>query len=133
MSEKNSDDTAFWDELFREIDERQAKKKWDREHTYVVDIIRILHGRKFGVRKADLDDALLQKRRTDGEPIPQKFAETTQSVLNTYTSQSLVFQSAKRSPDDNLFYSPRGKGSGTWALHTERAKMWLKRKLALEL
>jgi hypothetical protein len=121
------------DQLFDWIEKNEAKKKWDKEHTYVIDIIKILNGRKWGVRKVDLDGAVHEKRFTDGEPMPKKFPETIQSVLNNYTSQSLVFQKAGKGTEDDLFYSPKGKGSGTWALHTDRANAWLKRKIGKDL
>jgi hypothetical protein len=121
------------DELLKLVERHEAKKKWDREHTYVIDIIKLLHGRKWGVRKVDLDDQLLEKRTADSEPIPKEFAKTIQSVLNNYTSQSSVFRNAGKEPQEDLFYSPKGKGSGTWALHDERARAWLKRKIAAEL
>jgi hypothetical protein len=133
MADQPQDDVDFWNKLFREIEERQAKQAWDHEHTYVIDIIRILHGRTFGMRKVDLDHALKEKRFADKEPIPRTFEKVVQNVLNNYTSQSNTFRKAKRGPEDDLFYSPRGKRSGTWAVHTERAKAWLKRKLALDL
>ena len=121
------------EELVRIAEEIQAEKKWDKEHTYVVDIIKILHGRKFGVRKLDLDDALREKRSADGEPIPKTFDKAVQSVLNQYTSQSAEFRKKGRAPRDDLFYSPKGKFSGTWAVRTERARDWLKRKIGRDL
>jgi hypothetical protein len=117
------------EDIAKLIEEIEFKKKWDREHTYVIDIIKLLHGRKFGVRKIDLDDQLLEKRTADGERIPKKFAETTQSVLNNYTSQSLVFQKAGKGPEDDLFYSPKGKNTGVWAVHADRVRAWLRRKI----
>jgi len=119
------------EQLLKLADEQ---KKWDRcEHTYVIDIIKLLHGRKWGMRKQDLDDQLLEKRRADGEPIPKEFAKTVQSILNSYTSQSRIFEGAQKGPEDDLFYSPKGKGSGTWALRSDRAREWLKRKIGTEL
>src|SRR6516165_8697432 len=93
------------EQLLKLADEQ---KKWDREHTYVIDIIKLLHGRKWGMRKQDLDDQLLEKRRADGEPIPKEFAKTVQSILNSYTSQSRIFEGAQKGPEDDLFYSPKG-------------------------
>ena len=82
-------------DLVRVADRIKAEKKWDKEHTYVIDIIRILHGR-IGIRKMDLDAALREKRVADQEPIPKAFDKTVQSVLNQHTSQSKVFR--KREP-----------------------------------
>ncbi|HEX4077789.1 MAG TPA: hypothetical protein VHX61_02800 [Rhizomicrobium sp.] len=64
--------------------------------------------------------------------MPKKFRETVQSALNQYTSQSNVFHTKGAKPEDDLFYSPKGKRSGTWALRSrEAAVAWLeKRKLA---
>jgi hypothetical protein len=126
-------DDIDWDEIIRELDEAQAKKQRDKEHTYVIDIMRVLHGQKWGMRKVDLDAAVYEKRFVDGEPMPKKFSETIQSVLNNYTSQSLVFRKAGKTPEDDLFYSPKGKGSGTWALHSERAALWLQRRIGMEI
>jgi hypothetical protein len=122
------------DKLLEEwLEEHRAKKEWDKEHTYVIDMIKILHGRKWGVRKVDLDAQLLEKRTADGEPIPRHFDRAVQSVLNQYSSQSAEFRKKKRGPEDDLFYSPKGKFSGTWAVHSERAVAWLKRKIAKDL
>jgi 7,8-dihydro-6-hydroxymethylpterin-pyrophosphokinase len=129
-------DEMTLDDLLQYLDDYEKsleKRKHDKEHTYVLDIIRILHGRKWGIRKADLDSMVYEKRFADGEPMPREFGKTIQSVLNSYTSQSSVFQKAGRSQDDDLFYSPKGKGSGTWAVHSERAKAWVKRKIKQEL
>ena len=117
------------DEYLAWLHKFRSKKKWDKQHTYVIDIIKVLHGRKFYITKAALDDSVLEKRRADGEPIPPSFIATTQNILNNYTSQSEVFRKAGKGPEDDLFYSPQGKGSGTWALHQERAQQWLKRKV----
>src|SRR5260370_28254789 len=84
MTEKISAAEINLDELLRWYEEHQAKKEWDKEHTYLIDIIKILHGRKWGVRKVDLDGTVYEKRFTDGEPMPKKFSETIQSVLNNY-------------------------------------------------
>src|SRR5262249_11275433 len=118
------------DELLEQWEKTQAKQKWDKEHTFVIDIIKILHGRKFGIRKMDLDAELRQKRDADGEPRPKAFDKAVQSVLNQYTSQSAEFRKKNRGPEDDLFYSPKGKFSGTWALRSdERARDWIKKKI----
>ena len=116
-------------DLVRVADRIKAEQKWDKEHTYVIDIIRILHG-QIGIRKMDLDAALREKRVADQEPIPKAFDKTVQSVLNQHTSQSKVFRKKNKRANDDLFYSPKGKHSGTWALRSnERARKWVKRKI----
>ena len=116
-------------DLVRAADRIKAEQKWDKEHTYVIDIIRILHG-QIGIRKMDLDAALREKRVADQDPIPKAFDKTVQSVLNQHTSQSKVFRKKNKRANDDLFYSPKGKHSGTWALRSdERARNWVKRKI----
>jgi hypothetical protein len=80
-----------------------------------------LHG-QIGIRKMDLDAALREKRVADKEPIPKAFDKTVQSVLNQHTSQSKVFRKKNKRANDDLFYSPKGKHSGTWALRGEIAR-----------
>jgi hypothetical protein len=125
------DELDLWLEEY--FEKHFAKKAWDKEHTYVIDIIKILHGRKWGVRKVDLDAALHEKRFADGEPIPKTFEKAIQSVLNQYTSQSNEFKKKNKLPEDDLFYSPKGKFSGTWAVHEQRALAWLKKKIGKDL
>ena len=116
-------------DLVRVANRIKAEQKWDKEHTYVIDIIRILQG-QIGIRKMDLDAALREKRVADQEPIPKAFDKTVQSVLNQHTSQSKVFRKKNKRANDDLFYSPKGKHSGTWALRSdERARNWVKRKI----
>jgi hypothetical protein len=62
-------------DLVRVANQIKSERKWDKEHTYVIDIIRILHGRRFGIRKMDLDAALREKRVMDQEPIPKAFGK----------------------------------------------------------
>lgn len=57
--------------------------------------------------------------------MPKEFERTVQSCLNQHTSQSGVWKSAGGDPKQDLFYSPDGKGSGTWAVHRARALAWL--------
>jgi hypothetical protein len=64
--------------------------------------------------KAMLDQHLLWTiRGPSGLPMPRRFPETTQSCLNQHTPKSLPFFGK---PGDDLFYSPEGKSSGTWAV-----------------
>jgi hypothetical protein len=62
-------------------------------------------------------------RHADHLPTPKAFTETVQSTLNHHTSQSKVWD---KNPENDLFYSPKGKGSGTWAVHQDKAIAWLK-------
>jgi hypothetical protein len=49
-----------------------------------------------------------------------------QSTLNGHTSQSAVWVANGSRPEDVLFYSPRKKGTGEWALCSrDKAAAWL--------
>lgn len=58
-------------------------------------------------------------------PLPKRMRETVQSRLNHYTSQSSVFTNRGGPLADDLFYSPGGKRSGTWAVRHDVARTWL--------
>ena len=64
-------------------------------------------------------------RKPKDLPMPKKFEQTVQSAFNHHSAQSSVFKSG---PEDDLFYSPGGKGSGYWAVHRDKAEAWLRRK-----
>jgi len=71
---------------------RPGAQRRNPRGTYVRDIIRILHGRKAGMSKTDLDRAVLGLRQNRGQRIPKYFDRAVQSVLNHFTSQSIQFR-----------------------------------------
>jgi hypothetical protein len=75
--------------------------------------------------KAELDKVILKKRSSRGQSIPKYFPRVVQSALNAYTSQSVVFHRMGRDRASDLFFSPEGKFSGTWAVHRGRALAFL--------
>jgi hypothetical protein len=114
------------DELFRLAEAADAKRKLRRERPWTRDIIRVL----WSTRSMPFDRLTRQLwdlRNPSGLPMPKRFEKTVQTCLNQYTSQSKVFARVGR-PQDDLFYSPGGKFSGTWAVHKERAVVWLKER-----
>jgi hypothetical protein len=116
------------DDWFRRA---EAKKKWDEQHTYVIDMIKVLFGRKHGVRNVDFHQAVWDTRRAAGEPMPKKFGATIESVLNQYSSQRQVFQRRRRTEKDDLFHTPK---KGFWKLWSdERAIAWYRRKIGEDL
>ena len=92
---------------------------------WTVDIIRVLwDAPPYGITKAELDRRLWALRGKAGVKPPKKFSETVQSTLNHHTDQSAEWRKNGARQEDALFYSPRGKYSGTWAVHHERAVVW---------
>jgi hypothetical protein len=110
---------------------RKEKMSWDQQHTYVIDMIKVLLGRKHGMRNVAFQAAVWAIRNAGGEPMPKKFRETIESVLNHYSSQRVVFRKMGRSEEDDLFFSPE---RGSWMLHSdERARAWFYRKTGKHL
>lgn len=117
----------FFEKLLQEVQASLEKKKLRRERPWTYDIIRILWPCKSGLHMDNLERELWTLRNRT-LPMPKEFRKTVQSTLNHHTSQSKVFKNKRRSVDDDLFYSPRGKGSGTWAVHHDRVIAWLEKK-----
>ncbi len=111
------------DEIFRQLDANENRSRLRRANPWTRDIIRVLWGGWLTMDK--LTRTLWEMRNPVGLPIPKAFKQTVQSTLNHHTSQSRLW---KGNPTDDLFYSPEGKGSGTWAVHRDRAATWLRAK-----
>ena len=91
-------------DLVRVADRIKAEQKWDKEHTYVIDIIRILHG-QIGIRKMDLDAALREKRVADKEPYRKLSIRRSKAFsINTRLNRRYFAKRSKRANHD-LFYS----------------------------
>jgi hypothetical protein len=114
----------LWSE---EAEERRVaflkSKKLRSERPWVRDIIRVLWNYRSGVSMQRLTEELWEMRQPAGLPMPRRFTKTVQSFLNQHTHQSSRWNGKS---EDDLFYSPKGKGSGTWAVHHETAAAWLK-------
>jgi hypothetical protein len=108
--------------------ERHGKaRKLRRSHPYVKDLIEVLKpSAARGLTRRLVLEALKKKRRDTGLPLPEKFDEAVQSVYNQHCVDSLVFTKRKVPMIDGIFFSPGGKGSGLWAVHVDRAELWLK-------
>ena len=64
-----------------------------------------------------VDRVLHDRRRCkEGLPVPPKFVEAVQGSYNYFSVDSLVFKKPGGGRDEELFYSPEGKGSG-WAVN----------------
>lgn len=93
------------------------------------DIIRILSSRLLGLRIEQLEHAVWESRYPE-TPMPKNFRKIVETILSQYSSQSVVFHQRKGRPANDLFFSPEGKGSGTWAVRHARAEAWLKKRQA---
>src|SRR5262245_45592392 len=107
---------------------KKAAKKQRQEHPYVLYLIKVLWPYRYGLRRADVIERIWALREPKGLPMPKNFGETIQSSFNHHTSQSAEFIKRGTGSEEDLFFSPKGKGSGIWAVHPDRAEAWLKRK-----
>jgi len=106
------------DDLLRQVEEADAERKLRKENPWVRDIIRVLWGTQTFMFMSTLTRQLWDLRKKSDLPMPDKFEETVQSCLNQHTAQSKVWAKNGAKVEDDLFYSPKGKHSGTWAVHS---------------
>jgi hypothetical protein len=112
----SDDPDATWAEIKR----KHAARK---EHPYVADLIRILAPYPFGLRRQQVIHYMRCLRTPAELSVPRKFEAAVQSAFNRHCGESKTFTLG---PEDDLFYWPRGKGEGTWAVHKDRGSGWLK-------
>lgn len=128
-----ADEIDDWlEQALQELAAKEAEKSCRRQHPYVLDLMEVLKPHPHGFARRSVLHTLEKNRQRDGLPIPPKFEEAVQSVYNRHCVDSMVFTKRKAHLSEGLFYSPGGKGSGTWAVHPERAAAWLKMKLATQ-
>lgn len=120
----------LFEDLLREINEAIAAKKVRLENPYVKDLIEILMPYPNGLLRKMVLHMMEKKRERSGASIPENFEQSVQSSYNQHSVDSQVFIMRKAPESDGLFYSPQGKGSGIWAVYTDRATAWLEAKLA---
>ncbi len=125
-----TDEIGDWlEQALRELEAKEAAKELRRQHPYLMDLIEVLQPYPRGLSRQIVLHTLEKRRQRDGLPIPPKFEQAVQSVYNRHCVDSLVFIKRKTPLSEGLFHSPGGKGSGTWAVHSERAAAWLRTKL----
>jgi hypothetical protein len=95
-------------------------------HNWIADIIRVLSGHTTAVPMKELCRRLWALRNAPNVKMPKDFTQTVQSALNRHTCQSVEWRKNGSRQEDDLFYSPRGKGTGEWTLHRDRAAAWLR-------
>ena len=60
--------------------------------------------------------------------MPEAFDEAVQASFQAYAGEYATFKHRKAKPGDDLFFAPRGKGAGWWAVRRDRAEAWLVEK-----
>src|ERR1700730_8975921 len=118
---KTSTDLSI-DEIFEGGEKFLAARRLRKNRPWAYDIIRVLWGTHSQLSMAQLVKQLRDLRGPVGLPTPRAFERAIQSTLNSHTSQGSRFSGKL---DDDLFYSPEGKYSGTWAIRDrDRAAAW---------
>jgi hypothetical protein len=118
--------SEMWAELERLAEPYLALKRLRRERPWAFDIARVLWPRPNGVHIEELEQTLLEIRKSE-LPTPKQLRKTIQSCLNHHTSQSQVFWNKRRGPADDLFWTPR-RFSGIWCVHRDRFEAWITAK-----
>ena len=114
-------------ELLARLEAAQRAKTLRLENPYVLHLVAILLPRGTrGMWRRDVIDALLERRKSAGLPIPRKFDDAVQSAFQRYCRQSDIFIKRGAPEELALFYWPK-KGSGLWAADTRIALAWAKR------
>jgi hypothetical protein len=69
---------------------------------------------------------LVERERTKaGLPVPKAFDESVQNAYNRHADGYSAFVKNQKLGEPPLFFSPEGKGRGTWAVNIDAAKVWL--------
>jgi len=85
---------------------------------WIVDILLVLWNAdpRTGMIEGELVWNLRILRHKPGVKRPEAFDATVRSCINHHTSQSAEWIKDGRRPENDILYSPKGKGSGTWAI-----------------
>ncbi len=118
----NGDDLL--EELIQWADARQLRL----DNPYVLDLVRILYPHERGLPRRQVINTIWQKRCTKGLNMPDAFDEAVQSSFQAYAGEYATFKRQKRSVSEDLFFAPRGKGAGWWAVRRDKAQAWLESK-----
>jgi hypothetical protein len=121
-------DTQWLLDTLEELQQKAESKKIRRENPYVLDLIKVLWRYKAGFGRTYVIDRIWELRQSKDLPMPKTFESTVQSAFNSHCEDSTVFRKRDVGPEQALFYSVGGKGSGRWAVHHQRAKEWVSKK-----
>lgn len=117
------------DDLLKELDrwfaEEDENAKRKRDNPYVLDLIRVLYPHPAGLHRSKVIDELWRRRGEKDLNMPKEFEKSVQSAFQQYAGEYATFQKRNAKSSDDIFYAPRGKGAGWWAVRLDRADAWL--------
>ena len=104
-----------------------------RSNRYVAGLIRILLQYPDGKHRLAVIDELEillkdeSRRRIDGWTVPDKFEQSVQRSFQEWGEGYAAFRERDLPDSEALFYPPRGKSAGYWAVYPDRGRRWLER------
>ena len=89
---------------------------------YVADLIGVLLAQPGGLRRWSVMRAIRQRRAKTQRPVPQKFEDKVERAFRGFCADDPMKAGESK---DALFYRPKDKAGEVWAVHEERARLWL--------
>ena len=123
MRRRHIDKLLVADDLDKAFAEIKRENDALKKHPWVADLIRVLSPHRCGLQRRLVMEHMRSLRGPTVLNSPKEFENTAQSAFQRHCSQSDTFTLG---PEDDLFYWPKGKGAGVWAVHKERASAWLR-------
>ena len=111
--------------LLQECEARIGADRLRLDDSYMLDLIRVLLPHPNGVRRWSIMRAIRKSRESTGQPIPHKIEDAVQRVFLQRCVDSEMCMKQGHPEGAALFHWPLGKAGGLWAVHPERAEVWL--------
>ena len=103
-----------------------AERRMQTDRLYLLDLVRVLRPHAGGLRRWSVMRRIRAYRETAGLPVEQRMEDAVERIFRTNCADTEKFRRREAGPDAALFYWPQGKLGGIWAVHADRADLWLK-------
>ena len=132
MSDDIFDNPEWIEDGLKKLRIKQEISKKRKGHSMVEDLKSILwpHG-EVGLDISEVLKRLRRLRTEEGLPIPDKFDAGVRSAYNQHCVGYAAFEKRGLPPSKAPFHSPRGKGSGIWAINPRYEGWLMGKKLGL--
>ena len=107
--------------------ERAVERRIWADRLYLLDLIRVLRPHAAGLRRWSVMRRIRSCREAAGLSISQRLEDEVERVFRNHCAAPEKYRRRdSRSTDIALFHWPQGKGGAVWAVHADRADVWLK-------